>query len=79
MLPSDAEMQYLDNARKLPLYGVDLHQASVSKPGITPLAFFCPNWEMKIERYIIDFIVMLTALSLIFFTHYHTQTPDQAN
>lgn len=27
MTPEDAELQYLDNARKLPLYGVDLHQA----------------------------------------------------
>ena len=28
-MPEDAELQYLDNARKLPLYGVDLHQAVV--------------------------------------------------
>lgn len=27
MTPADAEVQYLDNIRKLPLYGVDLHQA----------------------------------------------------
>lgn len=27
MTPEDAELQYLDNARKLPLYGVDLHTA----------------------------------------------------
>ncbi|KXJ13729.1 Band 4.1-like protein 1 [Exaiptasia diaphana] len=27
MSPSDAEFQYLDNVRKLPLYGRDLHQA----------------------------------------------------
>ena len=30
MTPADAEVQYLDNIRKLPLYGVDLHQAWVS-------------------------------------------------
>ena len=29
MTPEDAELQYLDNARKLPLYGVDLHTAVV--------------------------------------------------
>ena len=29
MTPEDAELQYLDNARKLPLYGIDLHQAAV--------------------------------------------------
>ncbi|XP_027052365.1 band 4.1-like protein 3 [Pocillopora verrucosa] len=28
MTPEDAELQYLDNARKLPLYGIDLHQAA---------------------------------------------------
>ena len=29
MTPEDAELQYLDNSRKLPLYGVDLHTAVV--------------------------------------------------
>jgi len=40
MTPEDAELQYLDNARKLPLYGVDLHQAVVCNIS------FCAN-ELK--------------------------------
>ena len=43
MTPEDAELQYLDNARKLPLYGVDLHQAVVCNIS------FCANKLHKLK------------------------------
>ena len=43
MTPEDAELQYLDNARKLPLYGVDLHTAVVCSLILIPLA----SWKLK--------------------------------
>lgn len=30
LTPEEAELQYLENAKKLAMYGVDLHQARVS-------------------------------------------------
>lgn len=43
MTPEDAELQYLDNARKLPLYGIDLHQAAgyVNNANLLHVAMHC--------------------------------------
>jgi len=52
MTPEDAELQYLDNARKLPLYGVDLHQAVVMLISFYENAYspYCSLYIMELVR-----------------------------
>lgn len=68
--PADAEYHYLDNARKIPLYGMDLHDALVSEVHREKVFFrsylVCPSFFHPVDLFYLSFNLSASISSIFF-------------
>lgn len=51
MMPSEAEIHFLENVKKLSMYGVDLHHAKVKNPYCTSLPWYTTLKKQEQESF----------------------------